>query len=160
MYILTDRWRQVISSIGENPNDSCGISLTTNNNAGGYLSQSLARSEHIVFNICFNITWNFSTGPLLYGRYEIVVNRRSDNNLLTSFITSIVTLFSCSIRISLGIPALLNIPTNASATRSVSMLGNATFSGYLVVLSIIVKIYRDFYQNEAQLVQLPVPIRV
>ena len=120
------------SSNGENPNDSCGISLTANNNAGRYLSQSFERSAHIVSKTCFNITWNFSIGPLLYGRYGIVINCWSDNNLLTSFMTSIVTLLSCSISISLGIPTLLNIAINASATRSVSMLGYATASGYLV----------------------------
>ena len=120
------------SSNGENHNDSCGISLTANNNAGRYLSQSFGRPAHILSNICFNIAWNVSTGPLLCGRYGIVANFWSYNNLLTSFTTSIVTLLSCSIGISLTIPNLINIPTNAS-TRSVSILGNATASGYLVV---------------------------
>ena len=120
------------SSNEENLNDSCGTSLTTDKNAGRYLSQSFGRSVHIISNICFNKAWNFSTGPLPDGRYAIVVNCWSDNNLLTSFMTSVVTLLSCSISISLGIPTLLNIAINASATRSVSMLGNATASGYLV----------------------------
>ena len=120
------------SSNGENPNDSCGITLTANNDAGRYLSQSAGRFAHIVSNTRFNIAWNFSTEPLLYGRYGIVVNFWSDNNLLTSFLTSVMTLLSCSISISLDIPTLLNIAINASATRSVSMLVNATASGYLV----------------------------
>ena len=120
------------SSNGENPNDSCGISLTANNNAGRYLSQPFGRSAHIVSNTCFNIAWNFPTGPFLYGRYGTVVNCWSNNNLLTSFMTSIVTLLSCSISISVDIPTLLNMAINASDRRSVSMLGNATASRYLV----------------------------
>ena len=39
------------------------------NNAGRYLSRSFGCSAHIVSNIYFNIAWNFSTGPLRYGRY-------------------------------------------------------------------------------------------
>ena len=62
------------SSNGENPNDSFGISLTANNNTGRYLSQSFGRYAHIVSNTRFNIAWNLSTGPLLYGQYGIVVN--------------------------------------------------------------------------------------
>ena len=48
-----------IVQMGKNPNDSCGISLTANNNAGRYLSQSFGRSAHIVSNTCFNIAWDF-----------------------------------------------------------------------------------------------------
>ena len=97
-----------------------------------------------VSNICFNWARIFSTGPLLYCRYGIVVNCWSDNNPLTSFMNSVVTLPSCSISISLSISTLLNVHIKASATRSVSMLGNATASGYLVAQSVIVKMYRDF----------------
>ena len=64
-YIITDPLRPSNSSNGENPNDSCWISLTVNNNAGRYLSQSFWPSAHIVHNICFNIAWKFSTWPLL-----------------------------------------------------------------------------------------------
>ena len=49
--------------------------------------------------------------------------------------TSILTLLSCSIGIWLGIPTLLNIPTNVSAsnTRSLSMLSNIVTSGLIIV---------------------------
>ena len=95
------------SSNTENPNESSGISLIADKNAVRYLSQSFGLSAHIVANICFNIAWKFSTGPLLLGQYGIVVNFWSDNNLLSSSMTSIVTLLSCSISILLGIPTLL-----------------------------------------------------
>ena len=45
----------------------------------------------------------------------------------------------------------LKISTNTSAMRSVSILVNATASGYRVALSIIVSIYRDFLSDRGSI---------
>ena len=124
--------RPYSNSNGENPNDSCRTSLMAKSKAGRYLSQSLGRSAHILRSISFIVAWKRSTKPLHIGWYGVVVNCWSDRSLLTSFITSAVNWDPQSVSISSGIPTLLNILTNASATCSVSILGNATASGYLV----------------------------
>ena len=65
--------------------------------------------------------------------------------------TSVVTLLSCLISISLGIPTLLNTAINASATRSVSTLGNVTASGYSRRVVYHCQIYRDFLSDRGSI---------
>ena len=122
------------SSKGAKPVLSCGASLYANRRYM-YRSQSLGFSAHIFFNVCLRVPLNFSTSPLHFGLYGVLVICLIDRSLLISLFTLAVNCVPWSDITSFGNPTLEYIFNNSSATRSASIDLSGTASGYLVAYS-------------------------
>ena len=121
---------------------SCGASLYTNSKGLTKRCRWRGCSLHKRLSIFLSVQLKRSTNPLQIGWYGVVVSCFMDSNLDSSSMHFDTNCVPRSLKTSFGIPRRLYISSNASATVPVLIFLNGTVSGYLVALSIKVRIYQ------------------